>query len=372
MAERLKDAFGPEVPRRLADQVQAVHPQFPRDEFLARSLTDYETLELLPRSRHIADALAACLPQHRVDAIAILQESLPSEAVAVGWQGMDGFQLMPHVVFVGRYGLDCFEESMAFQYALTRRFTAEFSIRAFIEAHYEATMQRLGEWVLDDNEHVRRLVSEGTRPRLPWAARLNRFVTDPTPILPLLEQLKDDPSEYVRRSVANNLNDIAKDHPDVTLAVARAWSGPNAPPQRRALVRHALRTLVKRGDPQALSLLGFEAANSAATIESVVIEPRVVPIGAKVAIRVAVKNPATGPAAALVDIAIDFVKASGVPNRKVFKGAERLLAPGESAEIRKTISVAQHTTRRHYPGVHAVAVLLNGTVMPAGEFTVID
>ena len=163
---------------------------------------------------------------------------------------------MPHCFFVAEYGLDHFEPSMQAHYQLTQRFTAEFSIRPFLIKHTEATLARLRQWARDPNEHVRRLVSEGTRPRLPWASRLPAFQADPAPVLALLELLKDDPALYVRRSVANNLNDIGKDHPRVLMQTAQRWMR-DATPERAWVVRHALRWAVKQGDPAALKVLGF-------------------------------------------------------------------------------------------------------------------
>ena len=169
---------------------------------------------------------------------------------------MAAFLYMPHLFFVARHGLDHFEDSMRAQHALTQLFTAEYSIRAFLEKHPGATLARLREWTADPSHHVRRLVSEGTRPRLPWAPRLRAFQKDPRPVLELLELLKDDPELYVRRSVANNLNDIGKDHPALLTAVAKRWLR-GASPERRWIVSHALRSAVKRADAGALGALGY-------------------------------------------------------------------------------------------------------------------
>ncbi len=195
---------------------------------------------------------------------------------------MQPFRYMPFVFYVGQHGLGAFEESMLAQYELTKRFTAEFSIRPFLIHHEAATLARLRQWTVDPDPNVRRLVSEGTRPRLPWAPRLPAFIADPAPVLELLELLRDDPSEYVRRSVANNLNDISKDHPDVVVEVARRWWADGDEPRRR-LVRHALRTLVKRGDPAALEVLGHVGADHL-VVREVSIDPRDPTIGGSVRI----------------------------------------------------------------------------------------
>jgi 3-methyladenine DNA glycosylase AlkC len=369
MAEPLKNQFGPDVPVRIADMLSAVDPSFDRDAFVARCLDGFEDLELTPRARHISDALAEFLPADRGRALQQIIDSLDQGEPAGELTGMEGFRYLPYVYFVAGHGLDHFETAMTAQYELTKRFTAEFSIRAYLEHHPQATLHRLHDWALDPDVHVRRLVSEGTRPRLPWAPRLPAFQADPTPVIELLELLKDDPEEYVRRSVANNLNDIAKDHPDIAVDVSRRWwsDGDKA---RRKVVRHGLRTLIKQGDPAALEILGY-VADSPLQVGPVVLDPVSVAIGGKVRIEIPLANPSDLPAGGLVDLRVHFVKANGSTSPKVFKGAEVVVEPGDTATVRKTVSIAQHSTRTHYPGPHRVEVLLNGVTHEAGAFDVI-
>lgn len=366
MAEPLKDRFGPDVPVRIASMIASVHPGFPSEAFVARALEGYDDLELTPRARQIAHALAAHLPADPEEAIAVLVASLGPPTLRL--EGMDSFLYLPHVFFVSEYGLGCLEASLEAQYQLTQRFTAEFSIRAFLDRYPDATLARLRVWASDPSVHVRRLVSEGTRPRLPWAQRLRRFQVDPAPVVDLLERLKDDREPYVRRSVANNLNDIAKDHPDVVVAVARRWlKGASA--ERRALVAHGLRTLVKRGHPEALEVLGF-ASDTPIVVERLTVEPDSVAIGGRVHIEVDVRNPDADPTSVVVDLRVHFVKANGSLRPKVFKGATLELDPGANGRVRKTVSLAQHTTRTHYPGRHHVEALVNGAPMGRAAFVV--
>lgn len=367
MAEPLRNSYGSDVPRRIAGMVAAVHPDFPATQFLTDALDGYDALELTPRARRITAALARHLPSEPAAAIEILIASLGPKTERL--QGMEPFIYLPHVYFVAEHGLDCFETSMRAQYELTQRFTAEFSIRAFLDRHPERTLERLHSWAVDPSAHVRRLVSEGTRPRLPWAPRLRRFQQDPGPVLELLELLKDDVEEYVRRSVANNLNDIAKDHPDRVVDVCARWMK-DASEHRRRLVRHALRTLVKQGHPEALALLGYDGG-SPVTVAELRITPSRPAIGERVRIEIMLHNETRAAEAALVDIRVRFVKSKGGVGPKVFKGGEVVLDPGETAAIRKTISLAQHTTRTHYPGRHEVEVLVNGTSRTAGSFDVV-
>lgn len=368
MAEPLKNSFGPDVPRRLADMIGTVQPDFDATGFVDRCLEGYESMELTERARHISDVLADHLPLDRGRALEIVTDSLGPEIDAAELTGMDAFLYLPFVFFVAHHGLEHFEQSMTAQYELTKRFTAEFSIRAFLDRHPDATLERLHEWAADANVHVRRLVSEGSRPRLPWAPRLRRFQSDPTPVIELLERLKDDPEEYVRRSVANNLNDISKDHPELAVQIARHWWDDGSA-ERRRLVRHGLRTLIKQGHPGALDVLGY-GPESPAEIAAVSVSPESVTIGDKVRIEIQVANPSAEEAGALVDIIVHFVKANGSTSPKVFKGGELTLTPDETKRVTKSVSLRQHSTRTHYPGRHRVEVQINGTVVPGAEFDV--
>lgn len=370
MAEPLKNSFGPDVPARIGEMIRAVHPEFDIEGFLGEAQEGYEARELTDRARHIALVLADFLPEDREEAMEILTASLGPEIEDSELTGMGPFLYLPHVYFVGREGLDCFEASMKVQYELTKRFTAEFSIRAFLDRYPRQTLDRLRVWARDPNVHVRRLVSEGTRPRLPWAPRLLRFQEDPNPVLDLLETLKDDPEEYVRRSVANNLNDISKDHPQVVVELAGRW-WKDASVERKRLVKHALRTLVKNGHPGALRVLGYRPDTPAA-IEEVRCLPDRVEIGDSVRVEVAVDNPSDGDVSLLIDLRLHFVKASGATSPKVFKGAEVVLGPKERKTLSRRISLAQQSTRTHYPGVHRIEVLMNGVAYPGPEFRVVS
>lgn len=370
MAEPLKHHFGPPVVRELARQIAAVWPAFRARAFVADALDGFEALELMPRGVHLARVLRRHLPDDVTEAFDILLRSTGEPRARREQDGpMASFFFLPHVNFVALFGLDHFEAAMRAQHSLTQRFTAEFSIRPFLERHESATLARLAEWTADPSEHVRRLVSEGTRPRLPWAGRLRRFQADPAQVLALLERLKDDPSEYVRRSVANNLNDIGKDHPDVLVRVARRWLA-DAGDERRALVRHALRSLVKAGHPGALRVLGY-GHEAVVDCRDVTFAPKRVANGGKVTITFSVVNRASRRQRVLVDLRVHFVKATGRTTPKVFKLKAADLAPGEHAAIRKTISLAAMTTRTHYAGRHVVDVLVNGRVTPLGAFTVV-
>jgi 3-methyladenine DNA glycosylase AlkC len=283
--------------------------------------------------------------------------------------GMAPFFYLPHVIFVAENGLDHFELSMRAQHELTRRFTAEFSIRYFLDRHPGRTLEVLLGWARDPSPHVRRLASEGTRLRLPWGRRVPWLDRNPRRILEILEVLKDDPTTLVRRSVANNLNDLARVHPGLVVETCGAWLR-DATPGRRALVEHALRGAVKRGDPGALDLLGY-GGRPAVTFRSVRIRPRRVAIGGAVTVELTLRNAADRAQDLLVDLAVHFVKATGRTSPKVFKVARARLGPGEEVTLRKVVSLAVHTTRRPRPGRHAVDVLVNGQRRRVGTFDVV-
>lgn len=366
MAEPLKNSFGPDVPERIGSMIAAVHPAFDRAAFVTLALDGFDALELTPRARQIARALARYLPADFAQAAPLLKASLGPLTDSDELTGMETFIYLPHVFYVADHGLDHFDAAMDLQYELTQRFTAEFSIRAYIQRHPERTLTTLRRWAADPSPHVRRLVSEGTRPRLPWASRLPEFQRDPTPVIELLELLKDDPALYVRRSVANNLNDIGKDNPDALVETCRRW-WTDATPEREWLIRHALRSTIRRGDPGALGIVGAGDATGL-TVTASSVAPAEPAIGDSVTVTVTVINESPATRVVMLDLRVHFVKADGRPSPKVFKGASFDLAPGAEREVRKRISLKQHTTRTHYPGRHEVEVIVNGATSPIGGF----
>lgn len=368
MAEPLKDSFGPSVPRRIARMISAVHPTFLAEAFVRDALEGYEALELTPRARQISRALHAHLPSDYEEAIRILLASLGRPIEDTELTGMDVFVYLPHVFFVADYGLEHFDTSMRAQYELTKRFTAEFSIRAFLEREPERSLAVLRTWARDPSPHIRRLVSEGTRPRLPWAPRLRRFQEDPRPVLELLELLKDDPELLVRRSVANNLNDIGKDNPDLLVQTCRRWAK-DASEERSWVIRHALRSAVKRGDQGALRILGFGDGDGA-EVRRLRAEPTRVTIGDAVRITFDLANTGDSPRSFNADLRVHFVRANGGSGPKVFKVRVVELEPGTSAALTKSISLRQHSTRTHYPGRHRVEVVVNGRSLAQATFLV--
>lgn len=367
-APKLKDLINARLVRELADELSSADPTFDAAGFIARGVRGLNRLELIARAWHVAEAMHAFLPASFANAARVVVASLGPELATADEGAMGSLRYLPHGCFLQKYGLGDFDAAMHAQYELTKRFTAEFSIRPFLVRYPEATYTRLQTWARDGNVHVRRLVSEGTRPRLPWAPRLRAFQQDPTPVLALLELLKDDPERYVQQSVANNLNDIAKDHPEVVIDVAGRWLV-DASPARRWIVTHALRSLVKQGHRGALTALGASAAPEV-EVTPAVLTPRRVSLEGALRFTFSVASKATKAQDLLVDYVVHFVKANGATRPKVFKLRRfELPAPGR-VELSGVISFATMTTRRPYPGRHKLEAMINGVVYPLAEFDV--
>jgi len=368
MPDELRDFYDDSVIRDIAADLKRAYPQFNTRRFISDCLDGLEPLSLTGRAAHVAAAMRKHLPTDFDHVADILERSLGPHHAGTDSFGMAPFKYLPHTILVASDGLGHFEASMRLQYEITQRFTAEFSIRAFLNAHPEATYTRLIAWSTDPNHHVRRLVSEGSRPRLPWAPRLRHFQKDPAPVLALLERLKDDPELYVRRSVANNLNDIAKDHPDLVVDVCRRWLK-GASPERQWIVKHALRSLVKAGHPGALELMGAGAAPTI-RLDHVRITPKRVAIGGRVECTCDLVSAARTDQDLLIDYVVHYVKADGRTSPKVFKLKRVTLARGTSVPLRFVVKLADLTTRKHYPGRHDLSLRVNGRDFPLGSLTV--
>jgi 3-methyladenine DNA glycosylase AlkC len=245
----------------LAHNLSLTRRDFDAESFRHTALEGLKPLGILERGHHLARVLRGHLPGKYADAVNILLRSLTPPLTATDDLGLGVFFYLPHVCFVANYGLDVaenggqdpFEISMTAQYEITRRFSAEFSMRPFLIRWPERTLARLLKWTRDPDPHVRRLCSEGSRPRLPWAMRIPAFIEDPKPVSPILEALKDDTDLYVRRSVANHIGDIAKDHPAMAFDLCERWLV-GASPERKWLIRHALRHPAKKHVKRALQL----------------------------------------------------------------------------------------------------------------------
>ncbi len=370
--EPFKNQLGPAIVRDTGHHLARVAEDFDRRRFERLALDGLEALELKARVVHIGRALEAVLPPNFARAASVLERSLAParddddlSALQTSDQGLAGWAIWPMTDFVARVGLTTPERALQALHALTQRFTAEYAVRPFLLEHCELTFAVLRRWLRDPSPHVRRLVSEGSRPRLPWGMQLKFLMRDPQPTLPLLEALQDDPSEYVRRSVANHLNDIAKDHPGV-VADWLAAHLPSASRERRAMLKHASRTLVKKGEPRVLKAWGIGTPLRGEVQFSMA--PKLVAVGGAVQLRVTLRSLAKQAQKLVIDYAVHHQKANGGTSPKVRKGWALELGPHEQRQLTKSHSLQKVSTRRYYPGKHAVDLLVNGKVVAKAAF----
>ena len=360
MAEnfQIRDIYNPGAVERLANKLKSVWPPFPADVFCKKINPKLPELTLSERSQLITDGLTLHLPENFTEAVGILLDAMPPELETEEATDYERFMVVPQTMYIVQHGMAHFDLSMQALYEMTKRATAEFAIRFFIERYPEKTLERLAIWATDPNVHVRRLVSEGTRPLLPWAMRLKQFVEDPTPTLPLLELLKNDPEIYVRRSVANHLNDHAKNHPDFVVETLNRWKAAHPGKEMDWMVKHATRTLVKKGHPGALELIGFKKGADL-KVENLTATP-VVEMGGELEFSFDLVSTGKKPQKLVIDYVMYFKKANGSLAPKVFKMTAKPLAPGERISLKKRQRFQKITTRVYYPGEHAVAVQVNG------------
>ncbi len=366
MAEPLKNHFSTNVPEQLAQHIKQVYPSFDVQGFLTSALHGFEQLELMQRGKKLAQDLNAFLPADFSEAAQILMDSMSIPLSHTNYLPMQSFFYMPHLNYVALFGLKDPETALSALKSMTTKFSAEFAIRPFIERYPDFVFEKLHEWKHDSNVHVRRLVSEGTRPLLPWASRLTALQQNPHPVLPLLEHLKDDADLYVRRSVANHLNDITKTHPELVLDLCERWLK-KTEDHIQWIVKQALRTLIKKGNSKAIQLLGF-GTSERIEILNTSLAPTVVYLNNSVETSITLFNQGDTEQRLLIDYAIHFMKANGKTQKKVFKGFDTTLLPQETRTFVKTHRFQQLTTRKHYEGQHSFEFLINGKPHPIGEF----
>ena len=321
---------------------------------------EWPALELKQRIRHVAVVLNRHLPADYADAITVLR------AAAADVED-PGFTAMAFNDFVEEYGIDHPDVSLPALELFTTLVSSEFAIRPFIAQDPGRVFPRLWEWAQSDDWRVRRLASEGSRPRLPWGMGLPALKDDPAPTLPILTALRSDASEDVRRSVANNLNDIAKDHPDLVVEILTDWQDGSA--EMEALTKHALRTLLKQGHSGALLLLGFEPDPEVA-LEAIRVEPALVSVGGSVQFSCVISSAGNDLQPLMIDYAVEFQNRSGKGSRKVFRGKVVELSPGETVRFTRKIGLAPLSTREILPGRHTVEVQANGKTLGRVQFDV--
>jgi 3-methyladenine DNA glycosylase AlkC len=370
--EPFKNLINAQTVAAAGRHLQRAWPAFDRLRFEKLANHGLADLEFKARAHHLCAALEATLPEDFGTAADIIEAALApaGEGDDLGSlhatdAGLAGWVVWPLGEFVVRRGMGSPARALAALHALTQRFSAEFAVRPFIAAHPALAFDTLLRWSQDPSAHVRRLASEGSRPRLPWGMQLKDLIADPAPTLPLLRALQDDPSEYVRRSVANHLNDIAKDHPGLVAAWIEEHL-PGASKQRQALLKHASRTLVKRGDARILMAWGLgKPLRGKATLS---VSPKRVSVGDSLELAVNVRSDAASAQKLVIDYAVHHVKANGSRSAKVFKGWVLELGAREERVLAKRHSMRPITTRRYHAGGHEVDLRINGEIVASAVF----
>lgn len=362
MAAELKEQFfNRKVYRRMADDLRAVHPPFDADAFYRKAIRGLAPLELNDRMRRTAELFREFLPPDYDEALAILLRFAPQ---LTGYSGI----CVPE--FIGRYGIEeqrPFDECMRALRAVTEFSSSEFAVRLFLQKDFDRAFKYMLRWSRDKHYHVRRLASEGLRPRLPWGSHLRELIEDPRPAFPVLENLRADPELYVRKSVANHLNDVAKDHPDLMLDLIEGW---DAGDERTAWIqKQACRSLIKAGNARCLAFFGFGGEPQLSAVD-LRLSRRSLRIGEEFQFDLKLRSAASAKSEQklVLDYRVHYRKKGGGSSPKVFKLRTTTLAPGASIEIRKTHSFVERTTRKHYPGEHRLEVLANGAVIAGVEF----
>jgi len=367
MPEPLKNIFSRPLLEGFAQTVEAVWPSFDRAAFIFRVFdAGWEQRELKQRVRHIAKSLGAVLPSEYPEALSVVVRATEHLIEAHGEKLTFEYTFLPD--FVEAFGVEHPEVSISALEALTRWSSAEFAVRPFLLRYPKRMYPQMLAWSEHASPMVRRLSSEGFRPRLPWGMGVPALKRDPSPVLPVLENLRADPAETVRRSVANCLNDISKDHPDLALDMARRWHRQH--PDTDWVVRHALRGLLKKGHAEALAQFGFDQDVTGIETENLQ-APQTVTLGGTLDFSFWVKNTAEIPHQIRLEYGIDYVTGSGRVSPKIFKIKEIVLAPGQAVHLQKHQRFTDFTTRKHYAGTHRLRILVNGKQLETLDFEVV-
>lgn len=363
--KKFKEWFDHDAARLLGEQLLSSYPQLDLEEFIHLATKNIDHLEMQDRVSQFSQAMAVCLPENKQPALKIITQSLPdilpgTDVITNGWLQW------PVGKFIADYGISHYEAALDAMIELTQRFSSEFAVRPFVERMPEKIIPDLIRLCNHHSPHVRRWCSEGTRPLLPWGKKLHALVEDPSPVLPILEALKDDPEKYVQKSVGNHLNDISKNHPELVVATCKKWMK-TAGPERKWIIARGLRTLMKEGHSGALELMGFPPAKNLRV--ELDVSPSQIPIGSSVELQVSLKNEYGQTQKLLIDYAVTYVRKQQNTGRKVFKGTTKTLQASEETTFTKKHPMKVTTTRALYPGEHLVEILVNGERITMESFT---
>ena len=367
MPEAFKDLYNEKFYLVLAKHLNKCLVDFNQDKFMQLMMSDnFEQLELKERMTHTKEVLHEFMPKdfpQATDVLVKLIDSLVDDGIK---EGSVEFMFLPE--YIETYGIDDYQTSISAFEKITQFTSAEFAVRPFLIKYGQQMLTQMFLWCKHSNYLVRRLASEGSRPRLPWAIDLRTYKDDATLLLPILHALFNDPTEIVRRSVANNLNDIAKDNPDTVIEFANQYIGESTQADRT--IKHACRTLLKRAFPEALALFGYDSTDIELITFNVLTEKVVMGTYAEFAF--SIKNNSKETKKIRVEYGLYFMKKNGQLTKKVFKISERSLATNEIHQVLRKQSFKPISTRVYHAGVHQVSIILNGKEFAAKDFELIS
>lgn len=364
--EPLKNIYDKQFFKKLTTELEEQIPTFPTAEFLAAiHSNEWQQLALKQRIRQVSTTLGKFLPGDYPAQVKILCNIIDSLKTARVKQNSFPWLIIPD--FIEVYGLDDIGTSLKAMEIITAYISCEFAVRPFLLAQPRLVMKKMLSWSKHDHENVRRFSSEGCRPRLPWGKAIPAFKLDPAPILPILENLMQDESEFVRKSVANNINDIAKDHPAIVLDLVKKWKGKSA--NTDWILKHGARTLLRKADAAIYEQFGLSALHDC-EVSHFHLAQKTISLGETVELAFDLKNNAAKKQLFRIELGVYYVKAGGTTSRKLFKVTENTFAPGTIYRFKRKIDFTDLTTRKHYPGKHAVSIVINGTEIEKKFFTV--
>lgn len=366
MAELFKNLYNKDFYHRLCLHLTECLHHFNEQEFMALMLCDnFEALELKERMSHTKVVMHQFMPTDFPQAADILVKLIESLRKAGIKEGSVEYMFLPE--YIETYGINHYQKSVEVMEKVTQFTSGEFAVRPFLIKYGQRMLDQMVLWSQHDHYLVRRLASEGSRPRLPWAIALKEYKKNPIDILPILHYLIDDPTEIVRRSVANNLNDIAKDNPQIVIDFVKEYLGKSE--QFDRTLKHACRTLLKQACPDTLALFGYDST-SIELIEFEVLT-NTVNFGEYAQFSFTLKNTSTIRKKIRLEYGIYFLKKNGQLAKKVFKISERILAANESHQVVRKQSFKAISTRVYYPGTHQVSIILNGREFWTKDFLLI-
>ncbi|MFC7063737.1 DNA alkylation repair protein [Halobacillus seohaensis] len=356
---KVKEVYNNELIEKLASSLHGQSCEFNKELFIKLVYSnDWDQLEFKQRVRRLSTSIHEALPLPYIKSLEVIKSAAPE------FKGLSSI-IFPD--YIEQYGLHDWEESMVALKQVTQFSTSEFAVRAFLLKDQDRMLQQMYKWSESNNEHVRRLASEGSRPRLPWGQSVPSLKKNPELLLPLLRKLMEDQSLYVRKSVANHLNDISKTHPELVITMLKQWQGHNE--RSDWILRHASRTLLKQGNHQVLKLFGYDSSEFL-HVDQLILKNHSISIGESLSFSFHVESEAK--TKLRVEYAIDYVKKNGNRNRKVFQASDTKVSKGDRKYYSRHQSFRNMTTRKHYPGTHTLSIIINGVEKASCDFELND